>query len=544
MGGEVFLERMTTRLVVPPGVAASALRGRLDRVALGGLGDALAGAAVARLPERSILLVRRLRLRLLVGDGALPEPALAGAWGAAIRSGLDRLAAPVLARRDAPYLSDGLAYFPAPAEGRAAALRALAGAAGGAPWWLEPLLAELAPEARRQGTERRVEALLEASLRDGARPTAELLAVLLEESGGGFARRLSGPFRARLLRRLAVPLAVEAQHRTAAPPESPAAEQAARRALATLWPAAAGWAARAELPVLALAAAVALRLNGEADPPRAEALRRTIAAALAEPRPAGRPAPGDAPRAPAAERAAEPAEPEARAAGARRDTGREHPARPAGAEAGAAPRARAADATATGEAPAPEAQPGQAVELAGLLFLIRPALVWSGTPEGRLPEGAALPEVLRRLGCLAGAPALAAFAEAERPALRRRNAPLLAVLGAQPLREEDDAGAALWTAPERDDPAARWAAGALSQLAERLPDDLAAVSARAGDDPWRRLILRPGRLELSDSHAILHLPMATLDVALRRAGWDIDPGWLPVLGRVVRFRYEQPGTRA
>ena len=35
-----------------------------------------------------------------------------------------------------------------------------------------------------------------------------------------------------------------------------------------------------------------------------------------------------------------------------------------------------------------------------------------------------------------------------------------------------------------------------------------------------------------------HVVHEHLDLDIRRAGLDIDPGWLPWLGRVVRFRYE------
>jgi hypothetical protein len=40
----------------------------------------------------------------------------------------------------------------------------------------------------------------------------------------------------------------------------------------------------------------------------------------------------------------------------------------------------------------------------------------------------------------------------------------------------------------------------------------------------------PGWLEV-------RLPLATVDLTIRRAGLDIDPGWLPWLGAVVRYVY-------
>ena len=33
-----------------------------------------------------------------------------------------------------------------------------------------------------------------------------------------------------------------------------------------------------------------------------------------------------------------------------------------------------------------------------------------------------------------------------------------------------------------------------------------------------------------------------VDTALRRAGWDIDPGWVPPLGRVIRIHFMAPPT--
>jgi hypothetical protein len=34
------------------------------------------------------------------------------------------------------------------------------------------------------------------------------------------------------------------------------------------------------------------------------------------------------------------------------------------------------------------------------------------------------------------------------------------------------------------------------------------------------------------------MPMARIDAALRSAGLDKDPGWVPWLGRAVRFIFE------
>ncbi|WP_347250389.1 hypothetical protein, partial [Zoogloea sp.] len=54
------------------------------------------------------------------------------------------------------------------------------------------------------------------------------------------------------------------------------------------------------------------------------------------------------------------------------------------------------------------------------------------------------------------------------------------------------------------------------------------------------LLLRPGLLRHTPWEAELIWPLAAVDLALRRAGWDQDPGWLPWLGRTLRFRFGDP----
>lgn len=52
------------------------------------------------------------------------------------------------------------------------------------------------------------------------------------------------------------------------------------------------------------------------------------------------------------------------------------------------------------------------------------------------------------------------------------------------------------------------------------------------------LIVRPGRLAATSTHLDLAFALRESDVRVRRAGLDLDPGWVPWLGRVVRFHYE------
>lgn len=55
--------------------------------------------------------------------------------------------------------------------------------------------------------------------------------------------------------------------------------------------------------------------------------------------------------------------------------------------------------------------------------------------------------------------------------------------------------------------------------------------------PLLRLLRRPGELLLSDHRIDVVMPLRTLDIRLRRAGFDIDPGYLPWLDAVLRFHY-------
>jgi hypothetical protein len=58
------------------------------------------------------------------------------------------------------------------------------------------------------------------------------------------------------------------------------------------------------------------------------------------------------------------------------------------------------------------------------------------------------------------------------------------------------------------------------------------------------LIARPGYLRASDSHIDLFFALGQADIRIRRAGLDINPGWVPWLGKVVMFFYvDDPAAR-
>jgi hypothetical protein len=51
------------------------------------------------------------------------------------------------------------------------------------------------------------------------------------------------------------------------------------------------------------------------------------------------------------------------------------------------------------------------------------------------------------------------------------------------------------------------------------------------------LIRRPGRINLSRTYIETSFALSNLDLSVRRAALDVDPGWVPWMGRVVQFRY-------
>ena len=54
------------------------------------------------------------------------------------------------------------------------------------------------------------------------------------------------------------------------------------------------------------------------------------------------------------------------------------------------------------------------------------------------------------------------------------------------------------------------------------------------------LIGRPGRFTLTRTHLDIFFEHDQADIRIRRAGLDLDPGWVPWLGRVVLFHYSNP----
>jgi hypothetical protein len=177
----------------------------------------------------------------------------------------------------------------------------------------------------------------------------------------------------------------------------------------------------------------------------------------------------------------------------------------------------------------------------GLLLLIRPL---ARLRPAWLSLGTGLAERLLALGLVALQRLAAPLPPAARRAALERDRPLLALFSgvtppAGPLdevwlppslsAEAEDALAALLAATP---PGVDHAPGALRRAYGGNP-----FAADAANDALCRLLLRPGRLVREEGAATLVWPLDAADLALRRAGWDIDPGWVPWLGRRIAFRY-------
>jgi hypothetical protein len=60
---------------------------------------------------------------------------------------------------------------------------------------------------------------------------------------------------------------------------------------------------------------------------------------------------------------------------------------------------------------------------------------------------------------------------------------------------------------------------------------------RAGGIAARDIVTRDARFSVNRTDLDVSLPLDTADLRIRRMGLDLDPGWLPWFGRVVRFHY-------
>ncbi|WP_134498145.1 hypothetical protein [Microvirga pakistanensis] len=112
----------------------------------------------------------------------------------------------------------------------------------------------------------------------------------------------------------------------------------------------------------------------------------------------------------------------------------------------------------------------------------------------------------------------------------------LSVIGPEELRTLRAEGFRLRTAQRtRGDFPSRLHRG-LALAAQRL------VSHTTGMG-WRRLATRRGRIVVTATHLDIEFDGRDVNTAIRIAGLDLDPGWVPCLGRVVSFHYDYSKVR-
>ena len=511
MTDELDIGLLSTRIRSSDAEHAQALAGQVRQLADRQLAGALDGAgeralARARLPAGAVVAVHKLDLQLKV-SADVPAGELAAGWAAAFEAGLARLLAaipPGDADEDAPA-----AWF---ADAWAAEHRHLERRATGQPdaWWAPDLAGDddspdpLAPVAILHRWLARDPARALATMAALARADVPVASLLTADDATRLVRALVGHF-ARPETPQATRTGPGADSPATPPTPSPEARtlpnlQARVDRLAShhLRLATAGNPAQAAPWLLALL----LTEHPSASRQPAAVLLQTISRAAAQ------------------------------------------PARP--------PTSQPAAPAPSTQSPAPASpQPGSPADeaaafthpicAAGLLLLLRPLV-----RLGLLPAAANLGPALGDLALTALRRVLAPLPPGERAVAQERERTLLAVFA-----PECDWRERIALIPVGDPAAAE---RLLDALTDAIPADITpapgglrqvfgttpAAFPTAADSRLASLLLRPGQLRVSPWDAELAWPLAGIDLALRRAGWDQDPGWLPWLGRTIRFRFGDP----
>ena len=513
MSAALDIGRLVTRIRSAEPERAHALAGQMRQLADRQLAHALDGAserALARagLPAEAMVAVQRVDLALKV-SADVDERQLAEGWAAAFEAALASLLASAAAGEDG---DDAAAVWFA--DSWAAERRHLERRAAGLPdaWWAPDLATDggLADTTDATAALEALAILLRWLDRDP--PRAVALMAALARADARIAARLDADAAHTLTRRL---LALFARRDATEAPNEPTDGVPARHPPAA--------APRHLDPALA----------------RCADLRAALLAALPTPDPAA--AAQAAPWLLAALFAANPALTRLSATGIERAlrlwlqrtaTGQPPaaPVPPANPPTAATPSASVAE---------PEAVSVHSeIHAGGLLLLLRPLV-----RLGLLPEPEQLASRLGDLALTALRRVLAPLPPAERAVAQERERPLLAVFA-----PECDWRERIATLPIHD---AKAADALLDALADAIPADIAFAPgaerrlfgrrppafATAPELRLARLLLRPGVLRASPWEAELVWPLAGIDLALRRAGWDQDPGWVPWLGRSIRFRF-------
>lgn len=514
MSDLVDIGHLSTRIRSPDAAQAQALAGQVRQLADRQLARAMEGAgsralARARLPAGAVVAVQRLDLQLRVAAD-VPVHELAAGWAAAFEAGLARMLATIApgdVDDDAPA-----AWF---ADAWAAERRHLERRLAGMPdaWWAPDLAGDddapgttdpLAPIAILQRWLRRDPARSVSTLAEMARADARAGTLLSPEEAAAFTPLL--------LQRLAAPdavgpLSTSAGRADPSPQPDPSAADGLPPRL---------------LAALARLAPLHQRLAAAAGSRRAAAPWLAALLLAEAPSLSGLPA--------------------ARLAGVLADPP-EHVTTPHPTPV-ASPVTATLDANPPGAGPAkahPDAIARHGVNAGGLLLLLRPLV-----RLGLLPAPEHLGAALGDLALCALRRVLAPLPAGERAVAEERERPLLGVFA-----PECDWREPIALIPVRDPAAATLL---LDALVASIPAEIAAAPGALrqvfgprppafptrADTRLAHLLLRPGLLSLTPWEAELSWPLASIDLALRRAGWDQDPGWLPWLGRSLRLRFGDP----
>jgi hypothetical protein len=84
-------------------------------------------------------------------------------------------------------------------------------------------------------------------------------------------------------------------------------------------------------------------------------------------------------------------------------------------------------------------------------------------------------------------------------------------------------------------PAPRWAQQLLPYVRARLALALGVSPAATGE----MVCALPARVAVTPSHIDVEIPLAALPIAVRLAGLDRDPGWVPAAGKHLAFHFTQ-----
>ena len=207
------------------------------------------------------------------------------------------------------------------------------------------------------------------------------------------------------------------------------------------------------------------------------------------------------------------------------------------------------------DGPTPETHVGAdpVTELGGVFFLIEPVrqlrLPERFGPDGRLADRlgwwGTIELVARRLlphdPVLADDPVwnvLAALSGGRSAFDRARS---LVAADVRPAEAWDEGHGPIDLVP-LDASLARRGRGAVRAWLDDVSPRLAALLADrlrcAPEDVARCLLYRRALLVHDRTHVDVHLPPASATAAVRRVGFDCDPGWVPELGRVITFHYD------